>query len=96
MKYDSIFTEYNSTEKIPFYILNRRIEFPSDKKLDIYDKKYVNVDTPWTILSYNLYHTIEYWWLLSALNPESIFYAKEGSEVYFIKEDYIPFILNNI
>lgn len=96
MQYDDIFNYYTSSENIPFYILNRRIEFPADRSLAIYDKKYINTDTPWTILSHIIYKDIQYWWILSALNPGSIFYAKEGEEIYFIKEEYLSHILNNI
>lgn len=96
MRYDDIFNYYTSSENIPFYILDRRIEFPADRTLPIYGKKYINVDTPWTVASYSIYNDIQYWWILCALNPGSIFYAKEGEEIYYIKEEYLSHILNNI
>ena len=96
MDYTKIFRLYNTKEGIPFLLLNKRVEFPSDKTLDIYSSILVDNNTPWTILSYKLYGTIDYWWILCSLNSSSIFYAKEGDYIYYIKPDYIEFILNSI
>ena len=94
--YTQIFRQYKTKEGIPFNLLNKRIVFPEDKTLDIYESIYVTADTPWTILSYQLYDTIEYWWILCSINPSSVFYAKEGETVYFIKPEYLNTILENI
>lgn len=96
MKYTDIFRSYTTEEGQPFYLLNKRVDFPSDKTLDIYDSFEVTADTPWTILSYKLYNTIDYWWVLASINPSSIFYAKEGDTIYYINSDYIDTILNLI
>lgn len=96
MKYDDIFTYYISKENVPFYILNRKIEFPTDRSLEIYEKMYINTNIPWTTLSYKIYNSVEYWWVLSALNTKHIFYAAENSEIYYIKPEYLSDILNNI
>lgn len=96
MNYSQIFRQYSTKENLPFLLLNKRVEFPSDKTLYIYDIKLVDSDTPWTILSYILYGTIEYWWILCSLNQSSIFYAKEGTYIYYIKPDYIDTIINSI
>ena len=94
--YTSIFRQYKTEENIPFYLLNKRVVFPADKSLDIYDSIYVTSDTPWTILSYQLYDSIEYWWILCSINPSSIFYAKEGDTIHYIKRQYIRTILENL
>lgn len=94
--YKDIFREYRTSEGIPFKMFNRRIVFPDDKNLNIYASKSITADTPWTILSYQIYGTIDYWWILCALNEYNIYYAREGSVVKYVKSNYIPAILNSI
>lgn len=94
--YTKIFNLYSTKEGIPFYMTNRRIEFPSDRKLFIYDSKIITDNTPWTILSYQLYNSISYWWVLCSLNPEYPFYAPGGSNITYIKPRYLNDILSNI
>ena len=94
MDYTKIFRTYRTKENIPFYLLNKRVEFPSDKSLYIYDSTLIDTNTPWTILSYKIYNTIDYWWVLCSINPSSIFYAEAGTYVYYIKPEYINLILS--
>jgi len=94
--YSSIFNKYNTEENIPFFMLNKKIEFPSDRKLYIYDTLVVSSDTPWTTLSYQIYDTIDYWWVLCLLNPSFLFYAPDGETIYFIKEEYLFDLLSFI
>jgi hypothetical protein len=96
MDYTKIFRLYNTKENIPFFLLNKRVEFPSDKTLDIYNSTLISSNIPWTILSYKLYGSIDYWWILCSLNSSSIFYAKEGEYVYYIKPEYMDLIINSI
>lgn len=96
MDYSSIFNIYETTENIPFLLLNRSVIFPEDTTLELYDSTYITSDTPWTILSYKIYNKIEYWWILCSINKSSIFYAEEGSTIYFIKPQYLELVLNSI
>lgn len=96
-EYQSIFKEYISSENLPFKMLNRRVIFPEDKNSPIYSFKNITTDTPWTVLSYQIYGSINYWWILCALNEDNnIYYAKDGSIVTYIKAEYIPYIENNL
>lgn len=95
-KYNQLFNLYYSRENIPFTLKNRSIAFPEDKNNPIYQIKYISIDTPWTVLSFNIYKTIEYWWVLCSLNQSDIFYAKEGSEIRIIDPDYIEDIVETI
>ena len=94
--YNSLFNLYYTTERIPFSLKNRSIAFPDDKNSPIYEMKYISIDTPWTVLSYNIYGTIDFWWLLSTLNKSDIFYAKEGTEIRIISKEYISDIITTI
>lgn len=96
MHYNDIFRIYTTSEGIPFYLLNKSISFPLDRSLDIYGYKIITEDTPWTILSYKIYGTIDYWWILCSLNQSSIFFAKSDTDICYIKPEYITLILETI
>lgn len=95
-KYNHLFNLYFTSEGIPFTLKNRSIGFPEDRTNPIYEKRYVSINTPWTVLSHNLYKTIDYWWVLAALNKSQIFYAEEGTEIYIIPEKYIESVIATI
>ena len=96
MNPSDIFNQYITTEGVSFLNLSKHVVFPEDKSLDIYKVRYISEDTPWTVLSYKLYKTIDYWWILCSLNKENKFYAPEGSRIYYIDEPYIKDILGEI
>lgn len=96
MKYDTIFNEYDTADGVPFYFLGRSITFPQDKNLEIYDYIFVDDDIAWTIVSYKIYGTIDYWWVLSALNPKMKFFAFKGELIRYIKPDMLTTVLNYI
>lgn len=95
-RYNNLFSLYHTAEGIPFTLKNRSIAFPDDATNPIYQTKYISINTPWTVLSYNIYGTIDYWWLLSLLNNSQIFYAEEGSEIRIIDKEYIEDIIKTI
>jgi hypothetical protein len=96
-EYQSIFKTYNTSENIPFKMFNKRVIFPEDKSLPLYGIKFVAANTPWTILSYQIYGSINYWWILNSLNAENnMYYAQEGTSVFYIKPEYIAYIENNL
>lgn len=94
--YSKIFNLYYTTEEIPFTLKNRSIAFPEDKDNAIYGIKYIAEDIPWTILSYSIYGNINYWWLLSSLNPTQIFYAEAGTEIRYILPEYLDEVVGTI
>lgn len=87
-----IFNIYSTSQGIPFVNLSKSITFPSDESLEIYSTLYNDQDIPWTILSYILYGTIDYWWVLSSLNKNYPFYAPKGETIKII----VPSQMNNI
>lgn len=94
MNVQTIYNKYYTSEGIPFNLLSKRVNFPQDDKLEIYDYIYVQENIPWTILSYKLYGTINYWWVLSSLNPEMVFYAENGIAIKIIKTSQLDNVLN--
>lgn len=95
--YSDIFNRYTNNN-FRFYLLSRSVIFPDDKTLDIYRRHFVTEDTAWTVLSYEIYGTIDYWWVLCAINKadDEVFYAPSGQYVYYIREDALPNLLNQI
>ena len=94
--YSEIFNGYYTEEGTPYYCLNKSVVFPSDQSLEFYTRYYVDDDTPWTTLSYKLYGTIDYWWVLTSLNKSMIFYAERGTEILIIHPNSIENILRKI
>lgn len=92
----NIFNKYYTSQGIPFLNLSKSVTFPQDDSLQIYNFVYMDEDTPWTILSYRLYGTINFWWVLSALNKNAPFYAPRQQVIRIIKPAYIGTVLNHI
>ena len=91
-----IFNSYLTSQGIPFYNLNKSVTFPQDQTLDIYVYFYNDDDIPWTIMSYKLYGTINYWWVLSALNKDFPFYAPKQGVIKAIAPSRIGELLTYI
>lgn len=96
MNYTKIFNEYDTSEGVPFYILSKRVNFPEDDSLEIYSYVYSPDDTPWTIMSYQLYGSINYWWVLTSLNYDMPFYANRGSVIKVINPKYLNEVLKYV
>ena len=96
MNYTKIFNEYDTQEGVPFYLLSRSVTFPNDDGLEIYDTVYCDEDLAWTVVSYKLYGTIDYWWVLSALNKNMKFYAKAGENIRIIKPNKLEEVLSYV
>tara|TARA_R100000951_G_scaffold107239_1_gene102449 strand:- start:449 stop:817 length:369 start_codon:yes stop_codon:yes gene_type:complete len=87
----------NKDKNFFFYNTLNKIIFPDDLSGDTYDELTVQVDTPWTTLSFNLYGTINLWWVVYLINkPKYIFLAKSGSTVKYITPSSIRSILNSM
>lgn len=80
-----------------FYNTLNKVSLPANLDSSVYDKVNINYDTPWTSLSYNIYNTINLWWLLVLVNkPDYIFMAKGGKEYTIIKPAAVDQILLQI
>ena len=87
----------NDDKSFYFYNTLNRVIFPDKIDKEVFDIKILNSDTPWTTLSYQLYGTINLWWVIFLLNkPQYIFLAKAGQQYKYIKPEYIGNILTNL
>ena len=68
------------------YNLLNKVIFPETIDSNIIDEITLTGDKPWTMLSFQLYGTIELWWVVYLLNkPDYIFKAKANTPYKFIK-----------
>lgn len=97
---ESIFDQYLTSENKPFFKLDKAIGLPPDKNNSLYSCVWCGENTAWTIVSYKLYDSIDYWYLLATINRhiygadyQGVFYAPANSAVYYIKD---PDMLNKV
>jgi hypothetical protein len=97
-RYEKIFKLYQTADNQYFYNLIQSIFLPD--KLDERALFYITVrqQQPWTTISYNVYQTIELWWLIlltnKIYNPFKL--PSTGTVLKIIKPEYIPDILKEI
>ncbi len=80
-----------------FYNILNKVIFPDNISDDIVDTIVLQNDIPWTMLSYQLYGTINLWWTVYLLNrPDYIFKAKAATEYTYIKPGALGAVLQQI
>lgn len=84
-----------TSDGVPFLLLSKKVQFPDDIP-DFYQYVQVSENIPWTVMSWKLYDKIDYWWVLSSLNPDSPFYAKSSSTVKYIPLDILETLLKMV
>tara|TARA_S200002703_G_scaffold147069_3_gene142590 strand:+ start:1947 stop:2321 length:375 start_codon:yes stop_codon:yes gene_type:complete len=98
--YENIFnvTLVNNFDK-SFYAYNllNKVIFPESLNPEFIEEVTLTSDQPWTMLSFELYGTIQLWWVVYLLNkPDYIFKAKAGTAYKYIKSKYITSVLQQI
>ena len=96
--YENIFN-INLTDGDNFYFYNtlNKVIFPDNISDEVIGEITLQVDKPWTMLSYELYGTIQLWWVVYLLNkPDYIFKAKASTTYKYIKPNYLTSILKQI
>lgn len=87
----------NKDKSFYFYNTLNRVIFPDSIDKNVFDIKILNADTPWTTLSYQIYSSINLWWVIFLLNkPEYVFLAKAGKQYKYIKPEYIQSVLESL
>jgi len=68
LRYENIFKMYKNKDSQYFYNLTKTISIPED--IDPGQIIYYRIrrKMPWTMVSFNIYNTIELWWLICLLN----------------------------
>ena len=87
----------NKDKNFFFYNTLNKVIFPDNLDGSVYKEVTVQTDTPWTTLSFNLYGTINLWWVVYLINkPKYIFLAKGGTTIKYITPGAITSILNSM
>ena len=96
--YENIFNvNLIEDNNVYFYNLLNKVIFPDDISDEFTDEITLMSDKPWTMLSFQLYGTINLWWTVYLLNkPDYIFKAQANNTYKFIKSKYITSVLNRI
>ena len=100
-RYENIFNIYTAkagTENLYYYynILNK-VQIPNSLDQRIFDTIKLNRKLPWTTFSYQLYETMNLWWLIFLINkPKNIFIADAGIEYKYIRREYIDEVITSI
>ena len=96
--YENIFNvNLIEDNNVYFYNLLNKVIFPDSISDEFTDEITLTSDKPWTMLSFQLYGTINLWWTVYLLNkPDYIFKAQANNTYKFIKSKYITSVLNRI
>lgn len=87
----------NDTSDAYFYNLLNKVILPEDISDEYVERKVLTGDKPWTMLSFELYGTIQLWWTIVLLNkPINIFKAEANTEYKYIKPELINSVLQQI
>jgi len=101
-RYENIFKVYTQqTDGKEFYFYNilNKVEFPKNMNSTYFDLHTVKARTPLTTVSYELYETIHNWWIIYLNNKDILknqFYVEGGTQLKFIRPEFLPFIFNEL
>ena len=98
--YENIFnvnTITNQEKSHYFYNILNKVSIPEDLDSNVYDEFDLDRKMSWTFLSYNVYGTINLWWLLFLVNDlDYIFMAQGGRSYKYIRREYLGDVLSEI
>lgn len=97
-RYENIFKLYKTDNQQYYYNLLQSIYLPENIDDNYVFYQQINNKTPWTIISFNAYKTIDLWWLICLANKiyNPIKFPEAGSVVKVVKPQYVSTILNEI
>lgn len=100
-RYENLFYVYEAevnNKKFYYYNITNKIQIPEQTNSEAFGVKYFDKKTPWTIASYELYGTIDLWYILNILNPTTAnkFFITAGEEIRYIKPEYINLLINKV
>ena len=101
--YENIFRIYQTEDpenQINFYYYNllNSVYLPGSIPPAYYYTITLKRATPWTVISYNEYKTINLWWLILLVNniKNPVLFPEAGSVLKIIKQPFVKLILNDI
>lgn len=96
-RYENIFKVYKNSDNTYFYNILKKIDFDSDLFDGYFYTTAVYPSTPWTVVSYNAYGTIDLWWLILVINKiQNPLVLPSTNTVKILKPEYIRTVLGEI
>lgn len=100
-RYENIFKLYivekGSKDSYYYYNILNTVTIPDNIEQNLLGTISLNKKLPWTTFSYQLYGTIQLWWLILLVNkPKNIFYAEPGKQYKYFLPVNVDAILTNI
>jgi hypothetical protein len=97
-RYENIFKVYQNKDKQYFYNITKKITFPTNLDPSQFFLYTMPKKMPWTMVSFNLYNTIELWWLLCILNniKNPVIQPKAGTRIKAIRSPLVASVINDI
>jgi len=95
-RYENIFNVYKDGSYFFYNILNK-INLPDNIDDSFLEVIQLNRSLPWTTLSFQIYGSINLWWIIFLLNrPDNIFIAESGKEYKYIRPEFTGIVLSDI
>lgn len=97
-RYENIFKMYQTKDKKYFYNIIKKIDLLSNLDPSQFFYYPVPRKMPWTIISFNLYNTIELWWLLCLVNniDNPVLQPSPGKVIRALKSNLVAPLISNI
>ena len=87
----------DSNSNFYFYNLLNKVVFPDSISDEFIEEITILTDKPWTTLSFELYGTIQLWWVVYLLNkPDYIFKAQANNKYKYIRPGAMFTVLEQI
>jgi hypothetical protein len=97
-RYENIFKMYKDDQNKFFYNITKKITLPTNLDPSQFFYFTINKQMPWTMVSFNLYQTIELWWLICIVNNirNPVEQPKAGTVIKALKPDLVVSLIEDI
>ena len=98
-RYENIFKLYQTGDKnFYYYNIAKKIELPSTLEDRFFSTLILPSNLPLTSLSFDIYGTINLWWLILIVNKiqNPIKDIPSGRKIKFVKPKFVPVIIESI
>lgn len=96
-RYENIFKMYKEDNKF-YYNITKKITLLTNLDPSQFLYYPVKKRMPWTMVSFNIYQTIELWWLLCLVNniQNPVDQPKSGTIIKALRPDLVTTVLNDL
>jgi hypothetical protein len=96
-RYENIFRLYQTKDNHYFYNILSTVSFPDNLDDNLFYNVVVNEKTPWPVISYGAYGTIELWWLLAIINGvKNPFEIPSNNTLKVLKAQYVRPVITQL